>query len=104
MNAKTQTELTMKIGSNKDGVTETDLNSIAFEIEQMANKKFPECRVHVGAKEYEGLNQEEMTTILEAARYCLGAVFSEFAEDADISDEYLVDIREKLENVTEGVG
>jgi len=103
MEAKTQTELVMKIGSNKEGMTVKDLNSTAFEIEQMANEKFPEVRVHIGAKGYKGLNEEEMSVILESARYCLGTVFTEFAEDADLEDSYLVGIRERLEEITEGV-
>ena len=91
----------MKIGSNQEGMTKEGLRERAFNIEQMANKKFREVRVHVEAKEF---NDEEMSVVFEAARYCLGTVFTEFAVYADLTDEYLVTIREKLENVTEGVG
>jgi hypothetical protein len=45
---------------------------------------------------------EEQSVILELARYALGAVFTEFAEEADLSDEYLVELREKIEAISNG--
>lgn len=104
MEAKVQTELSMKIGSNKEGMTVKDLNTLAFDIEQMANEELSDIRVHIGAKDDYGLTEEEMSVVLESARYCLGAVFTEFAEEADLEDSYLLGIREKLEEVTGGVG
>jgi len=101
MNAKTQIEVLLKIGTNDESLTKKDLFSKVFEMEQKLNIDFPECRVHASTKENHGLTEEEMSVVLEAGRYCLGAVFTEFAEEADLADDYLVAIREKLEKVTE---
>jgi len=103
MNAKVKTELLMEIGSNKEGMSKMDLCSKAFEIEQMANIKFPDVRVHFEPLEEKLFDDETMTVVLELARYALATSFTEFAEEADLSDSALVLVRDKLEKVTQGV-
>jgi hypothetical protein len=43
---------------------------------------------------------EEQSVILELARYALANVFTDFAEEADLSDEYLTELQEKIELIT----
>ena len=45
-------------------------------------------------------SDEEIVEVLEVARLGLGMVFTEIAEEMDISDEYLLQLREKIELAT----
>ena len=51
MNAKVQTALLMKIGTNDAKLTKEDLCAVAFQMEILLNTEFPQCRVHIGAME-----------------------------------------------------
>lgn len=50
-------------------------------------------------------NDEDKNTILELARIALAdsAIFDGFADQLDLSDEVLLDLRERIEKVTDGV-
>jgi len=51
------------------------------------------------------INTSDESVILELARVALGdaAVYEYFANQLDLSDEYLSELRDKVENLTQGV-
>jgi hypothetical protein len=52
------------------------------------------------------MSENELVTIVELARVALNDVdiFDYFAEMLDLSDEYMIELREKVQSITEDVG
>lgn len=47
----------------------------------------------------DNFTKEEQVEILEIARLGLGMVFTEIAEELDLSEEYLTELREKVQDI-----